>query len=320
MAGKNERYAEKKAPDTSNGTTAVDDHAEDIPKTIEGADEADRIVSLISQSKNAIDMFPVPPPRGRYGQCGNYRGGSGGRGGRGGRGCSGYGKFAFGGEVGPQGNAFGHLGNLYPDRAPRPSANYVCHRCNQPGLWIDQYPTNGDPTYDKIKVRDPTGIPRSMLGQVDAPESGTGLKDSLGHSVKLQPNEEESAWQNVGLRLSQAARAEATKKGDDVSATAEGNRNREDAVQAENTSVPGDNHQDDQKTQGNDTSNTPADKSSIETDSASGPNGIANDPMDPLPPTENENSVPEKKTENTNGNSTNVLSLNGEKERKVEHI
>lgn len=203
MAGKNERYAEKNAPETVNGAAAVEDHAQEMPKTIEGADEADRIASLISQSNNTSDLFPVPPPRGRFGNRGSYRGGrGGGRGGRGNRG----GRLGFGGYPNSQGNgAPGQGGNMYPDRAPRPSANYVCHRCNQPGHWIDQCPTNGDPTYDKIKVRPPTGIPRSMLRQVDAPESGTGLQDSSGHFVTLQPNEEEFARQTVGLRLSRAA-------------------------------------------------------------------------------------------------------------------
>lgn len=201
MAGKNERYAEKQAPDpVGDRLTSAEQTAQDLPRTIEGADEAERINSLINQASNAIDMFPAPPPRGRYGRGASYRGGRGARGGRGGRG----GRMFPGGA----GNAFG--GNMYPDRAPRPSANYVCHRCNQPGHWIDQCPTNGDPTYDKIKVRAPTGIPRSMLRQVDAPESGTGLQDSSGHFVTLQPNEEEFARQTFGLRMSQMAASKAS--------------------------------------------------------------------------------------------------------------
>lgn len=200
MAAKNERYAEKNLTDVANGLVLAGPPAQDFPKTIEGADEADRIASLISQSNNALDMFPPPPTRGRYNNRASFRGGRGSRGGRGGRG----GRGAHGYNGGQQ---YGHGSNNYPDRAPRPSANYVCHRCNLPGHWIDQCPTNGDPSYDKIKVRAPTGIPRSMLRQVDAPESGTGLQDSSGQFVTLQPNEEEFARQTVGLRLSQAAAA-----------------------------------------------------------------------------------------------------------------
>lgn len=209
MAGKNERYAEKNPADVANGLVPSDPPTQDFPKIIEGADEADRIASLISQSSNALDMFPLPPTRGRYNNRGSFRGGRGNRGGRGGRG--GRGAYGYSGH-GPGGQQYGHGGNNYPDRAPRPSANYVCHRCNLPGHWIDQCPTNGDPTYDKIKVRAPTGIPRSMLRQVDAPESGTGLQDSSGQFVTLQPNEEEFARQTVGLRLSQAAAAAIEKR------------------------------------------------------------------------------------------------------------
>lgn len=206
MAGKNERYAEKNSSDPTDGLPAVEHPTQDLHNTIEGADEAERINFLINQASNAVDMFPPPPPRGRYGNRGAYRGGRGGRGGRP-RGRGGFPSAAS--------NAFS--ANMYPDRAPRPSANYVCHRCNQPGHWIDQCPTNGDPTYDKIKVRAPTGIPRSMLRHVDAPESGTGLQDSSGQFVTLQPNEEEFARQTVGLRLSQAAAAAIGKDPDSAS-------------------------------------------------------------------------------------------------------
>lgn len=206
MAGKNERYAEKNSSDPTDGLPALDHSAQDLPKTIEGADEAERINSLINQASNDVDMFPPPPPRGRFGNRGSFRGGRGGRGGRP-RGRGGF----------PTAGSTAFAANMYPDRAPRPSANYVCHRCNQPGHWIDQCPTNGDPTYDKIKVRAPTGIPRSMLRNVDAPESGTGLQDSSGQFVTLQPNEEEFARQTVGLRLSQAAAAAIGKDVDSAS-------------------------------------------------------------------------------------------------------
>lgn len=202
MAGKNERYAEKDPSTAPTNLNPSSDHpAPALPQTIEGADEADRIASLIDQSAATFENFP-PPPRGRYGNRGNYRTNR----------SNGYQASRGGSASASYGGA--SSGNMYPDRAPRPSQNYVCHRCNKPGHWIDQCPTNGDPTFDKIKVRAPTGIPRSMLRQVDAPESGTGLQDSSGHFVTLQPNEEEFARQTVGLRLSQAAAAAMSKDKD----------------------------------------------------------------------------------------------------------
>ncbi|KAK9086941.1 hypothetical protein Syun_029335 [Stephania yunnanensis] len=47
------------------------------------------------------------------------------------------------------------------DRAP--PASYICHRCNIPGHFIRDCPTNGDPNYDIKKLKLPTGIPKSML-------------------------------------------------------------------------------------------------------------------------------------------------------------
>ncbi|KAK9086850.1 hypothetical protein Syun_029244 [Stephania yunnanensis] len=47
------------------------------------------------------------------------------------------------------------------DRAPH--AGYICRRCNIPGHFIWDCPTNGDPNYDIKKLKPPTGIPKSML-------------------------------------------------------------------------------------------------------------------------------------------------------------
>lgn len=215
MAGKNERYAEKHLSKASESNTQPEQANPDVLKTIEGSDEAERIASLVQNSAMAFDQFPVQA-RGRHNNRGGFRGGRNG----GSRHAHGSGGNFSAGQGG---------GNSYPERAPRPSSNYVCHRCNKPGHWIDQCPTNGDPTYDKIKVRAPTGIPRSMLRQVDAPESGTGLQDSSGHFVTLQPNEEEFARQTVGLRLSHAAAAAGVGKEGMEDPVMDGNRAQDES-------------------------------------------------------------------------------------------
>ncbi|EFJ37660.1 hypothetical protein SELMODRAFT_74793 [Selaginella moellendorffii] len=66
-----------------------------------------------------------------------------------------------------------------------PPAGYVCHRCGQPGHFIQQCPTNGDPNYDIKKVRLPVGIPRTRL-RLDQ-EGSYVLPD--GSVAMMQPDE-----------------------------------------------------------------------------------------------------------------------------------
>eukprot|EP00871_Galdieria_phlegrea_P000241 jgi/Galph1/1217/GphlegSOOS_G6086.1 len=84
------------------------------------------------------------------------------------------------------------------DRPPPP--NYRCHRCGKPGHWIHHCPTNGDPNFDIVRVRRPTGIPRSMLQSVEAPVRGTGLRTPGGEFVTLKPNEDEFSRRTAALR------------------------------------------------------------------------------------------------------------------------
>lgn len=86
-----------------------------------------------------------------------------------------------------RGREVGAKGRRGPVRMPRsnlPPLGYICHRCNQPGHFIDECPTNGDPAYDFIRVRYPTGIPSSMLVQ---DEQG-GLLMANGCRARLKPN------------------------------------------------------------------------------------------------------------------------------------
>ncbi|GJD08191.1 Uncharacterized RING finger protein [Galdieria sulphuraria] len=84
------------------------------------------------------------------------------------------------------------------DRPPPP--NYRCHRCGKPGHWIHHCPTNGDPNFDIVRVRRPTGIPRSMLQSVEAPIRGTGLRTPGGEFVTLKPNQDEFSRRTAALR------------------------------------------------------------------------------------------------------------------------
>ncbi|GMH33439.1 hypothetical protein BSKO_01273 [Bryopsis sp. KO-2023] len=65
-----------------------------------------------------------------------------------------------------------------------PPYGYVCHRCNIPGHYIEDCPTNGDPAYDFKRVRYPTGIPSSMLEKDDQ----GGLLMPNGERARLKPN------------------------------------------------------------------------------------------------------------------------------------
>ncbi len=47
-----------------------------------------------------------------------------------------------------------------------PPPTYICHRCKQPGHYIKNCPTNGDPAFEPQRVRHPVGIPTTFLQQV----------------------------------------------------------------------------------------------------------------------------------------------------------
>ena len=64
-----------------------------------------------------------------------------------------------------------------------PPPHYICHRCHEPGHWIENCPTLDDPDF-RPKLR-PTGIPISMMA---ANEEGSLLLAN-GTTATLQPNE-----------------------------------------------------------------------------------------------------------------------------------
>lgn len=68
--------------------------------------------------------------------------------------------------------------------------NYICYRCNKPGHFIDECPTNGDPSYDFLKVKKATGIPKSFLKPVTEGEvTKNTLRMPNGSLAVFTPNE-----------------------------------------------------------------------------------------------------------------------------------
>jgi hypothetical protein len=71
----------------------------------------------------------------------------------------------------------------------RPPNDYICRRCQKPGHFIQNCPTNGDATFDAPKVKKATGIPLSMLRKTaDVADKGTLALPGGGYAV-MQPNE-----------------------------------------------------------------------------------------------------------------------------------
>lgn len=89
----------------------------------------------------------------------------------------GAGGSAPGASTGPGGSARGQGGqfdySLPPDREP--PHGYICYRCGQKGHWIQNCPINDDPAAsDRKRFNRVTGIPRSFLKTVEAPNTGEG--------------------------------------------------------------------------------------------------------------------------------------------------
>ncbi|KAJ4750354.1 hypothetical protein LUZ62_084759 [Rhynchospora pubera] len=93
-----------------------------------------------------------------------------------GRGCG----RGIGGRMGG-GRGFGR--GLFEHQNPLPG--YVCHRCNVPGHFIQNCPTNGNPAFNLKRFKPPTGIPKSML--MTTPDGSYSLPG--GAVAVLQPNE-----------------------------------------------------------------------------------------------------------------------------------
>ncbi|ESQ55687.1 hypothetical protein EUTSA_v10024408mg [Eutrema salsugineum] len=76
-----------------------------------------------------------------------------------------------------------------------PPPGYVCHRCGVAGHFIQHCDTNGDPKYDVKRVKQPTGIPKSML--MATPDGSYSLPS--GAVAVLKPNEDAFKKEMEGL-------------------------------------------------------------------------------------------------------------------------
>ncbi|CAM9144975.1 unnamed protein product, partial [Sphacelaria rigidula] len=136
--------------------------------------------------------------------AGRGPGGPGGRGGRGGPnsvpppGLDGRGGGATGrggGRGGPQGRGFYGGGGMGPGGNGVPPPDYLCRRCFKPGHFIQECPTNDNPTYERSRVKRVVGIPTSMIqvtegGGPPVPGRSGGLVNASGQLVTIRPNDQ----------------------------------------------------------------------------------------------------------------------------------
>lgn len=75
----------------------------------------------------------------------------------------------------------------------QPPPNYTCFRCGQKGHYIQFCPTNNDRSYDIVRLRNPTGIPKAFLvptSSEEIPEAASKLVTNEG-LVQVQPQTQE---------------------------------------------------------------------------------------------------------------------------------
>jgi len=86
-----------------------------------------------------------------------------------------------------------HRYNNNTGEGRRPPPGYMCHRCGQPGHFIQYCPTNGDPAFNKFKKS--TGIPKVFLQTVTEPGRSGASEGALmlpgGGLAVMKPNSAE---------------------------------------------------------------------------------------------------------------------------------
>ena len=90
-----------------------------------------------------------------------------------------------------------------------PPSDYRCPRCDAYGEhWIQECPTQGDPAYDRKRVRPPVGIPMTRLARSE--EGGLVLPD--GNTGTLVANEDAFAREVLGIGSLVAGQDDANKQ------------------------------------------------------------------------------------------------------------
>ncbi|KAI4292230.1 hypothetical protein PAPHI01_1504 [Pancytospora philotis] len=81
-----------------------------------------------------------------------------------------------------------------------PPENYTCFRCGNKGHFIQHCPTNSDKSYDIVKIRKPSGIPKDFLERVQDGADGTNsmLVTDDGF-VKVMPQTQDWARQGTSV-------------------------------------------------------------------------------------------------------------------------
>lgn len=82
-----------------------------------------------------------------------------------------------------------------------PPENYVCFRCGNKGHFIQHCPTNNDRTFDIVKIRKPSGIPRDFLERVEGSlEGSSAMLVTESGFVKAKPQTQEWAKHGIASR------------------------------------------------------------------------------------------------------------------------
>jgi hypothetical protein len=107
-----------------------------------------------------------------------------------------------------------------PPPGAQPPPGYICHRCGEPGHYIQHCTANLEGDVNIIRVKRPTGIPRSMLKTIDAPvDGGTELQLPGGKFVTLATDDREFSKEPLAVRMARLAEARAGAREDNTIAS-----------------------------------------------------------------------------------------------------
>lgn len=80
-----------------------------------------------------------------------------------------------------------------------PPENYVCFRCGNKGHFIQHCPTNNDKTFDIMRIRKPSGIPKDFLRKVQAETDNAGAMLATEDGFVVA-NPQTQEWMRQGQR------------------------------------------------------------------------------------------------------------------------